>query len=146
VDRENFLTINYNNIQSGREHNFKTYAEQGFDGEEYTSSLDFNSIMMYGSYSFSSNGQPTIVKKDGSTFNIQRSGLSSGDKTGINNMYPYSSGGTSTEPTEPVYVNGEYYTISGVMVYRMYDSWFYYTKNYGWKQVELASSGYWYYV
>ena len=43
--------------------------------------------MMYGSFSFSSNGQPTITKKDGSTFNIQRAGLSAGDKSGIDIMY-----------------------------------------------------------
>ena len=146
VDRTNFITINYQNIQSGREHNFQTYQEQGFDGKEYTSSLDFGSIMMYGSYSFSSNGQPTIVKKDGSTFNTQRSGLSSGDKVGVNNMYPYSSGGSTTTPTTPIYENGQYYTVSGVMVYRMHDKWYYYTRKYGWKEVKLSSSGYWYYA
>ena len=143
VDRENYITINYNNIQSGREHNFQTYAQQGFDGAEYTNGLDFGSIMMYGSYSFSDNGQPTIVKKDGSTFNIQRSGLSSGDKTGVNNMYPYSSGGSSTS-TAPVYVNGETYTVSGLMVLRNFDMWYYYSK-WGWKQVVLKD-GFWYYA
>lgn len=142
VDRENFITINYNNIQSGREHNFQTYAQQGFDGAEFTSSLDFGSIMMYGSYSFSSNGQPTIVKKDGSTFNIQRNGLSSGDKTGINNMYPYSGGGSTK--TAPVYVNGESYTVGGLIVLRNFDMWYYYSK-WGWKQV-ILKDGFWYYA
>lgn len=144
VDRQDYITINYDNIQSGREHNFQTYAQQGFDGNEYTNALDFGSIMMYGSYSFSSNGQPTIVKKDGSTFNIQRSGLSSGDKTGINNMYPYSSGGT--EPVEPVYVNGETYTVEGLIVLRMYNRWYYYHSKYGWKEVRLSSSDNWFYA
>ncbi|MGB7785637.1 MAG: M12 family metallopeptidase [Salinimicrobium sp.] len=143
VDRENYITINYNNIQSGREHNFKTYQEQGFDGDEFTSSLDFGSIMMYGSYSFSSNGQPTIVKKDGSTFDIQRNGLSSGDKTGINNMYPYSGGGSSV--TEPVYVNGETYVIEGVTVTRSDNSWLYYSRYYGWTEVVLKN-GFWFYA
>ncbi|NJW53481.1 M12 family metallopeptidase [Salinimicrobium oceani] len=145
VDRENFLTINYSNIQSGREHNFHTYAQQGMDGKEYTSSLDFGSIMMYGSYSFSSNGKPTLVKKDGSTFNVQRSSLSTGDKTGINNMYPYSSGGESTTTT-PVYTNGETYTVSGLIVLRRFDRWYYYHSRYGWKEVRLSSSGHWYYA
>jgi hypothetical protein len=148
VDRGSYITINYSNIQSGREHNFQTYAEQGWDGDEFTSALDFSSIMMYGSYSFSNNGQPTIVKKSGATFSIQREGLSSGDVSGVNNMYPYGSGenaGTST-PTEPVYVNGQSYTIEGVMVYRSGNKWYYYTSRYGWKQVKLSSYGYWYYV
>ncbi|MFD0975776.1 M12 family metallopeptidase [Salinimicrobium gaetbulicola] len=142
VDRDNYITINYNNIQSGREHNFYTYAQQGFDGAEFTNALDFGSIMMYGSYSFSSNGQPTIVKKDGSTFNIQRSGLSTGDVTGINNMYPYSSGGGETQ-TE-IYVNGETYYISGLTVLRYLDTWYFSTK-YGYKRVELINDR-WYWV
>lgn len=142
VDRTNYITINYNNIQSGREHNFYTYAEQGFDGAEFTSSLDFGSIMMYGSYSFSSNGSPTIVKKDGSTFNIQRSGLSSGDVTGINNMYPYSSG--TGETVEEIYVNGETYYISGLTVLRYLDTWYFKTK-YGYKRVKLVNDR-WYWV
>jgi hypothetical protein len=147
VDRENYITINYNNIQSGREHNFQTYAQQGWDGDEFTSTLDFGSIMMYGSYSFSNNGQPTIVKKSGATFSIQRNGLSSGDITGVNNMYPYSSGGGSSSTstsTEPVYVNGQTYVIEGVTVYRSGDLWWYYSRTYGWKKVELRN-GYWFY-
>lgn len=141
VDRESYITINYGNIQSGREHNFYTYAEQGFDGAEFTNALDFGSIMMYGSYSFSSNGSPTIVKKDGSTFSIQRTGLSSGDVTGINNMYPYSSGG---ETEEEIYINGETYYISGLTVLRYLDSWYFKTR-YGYKRVKLVNDR-WYWV
>ena len=140
VDREDYITINYNNIQNGREHNFYTYEAQGFDGKEFTSYLDFGSIMMYGSYSFSDNGSPTIVRKDGSTFSIQRSGLSSGDKTGINNMYPYSGGSTSPE----IYENGQFYTISGLTVLRYFDTWYFNTK-YGYKRVELRNDR-WYWV
>lgn len=143
VDRESYVTINYNNIQSGREHNFQTYAQQGWDGDEFTSSLDFGSIMMYGSYSFSSNGSPTIVKKSGATFSIQRSGLSSGDVIGVNNMYPYTSGSSSTS-TEPVYVNGQSYVIYNVTVLRYRDLWYYYHRTYGWREV-VSRSGYWYY-
>ena len=142
VDRGNFININYDNIQSGREHNFHTYAQQGMDGKEYTSSLDFGSLMMYGSYSFSSNGKPTMVKKDGSTFNVQRTGLSTGDKTGINNMYPYDGGSSTT--TEPVYVNGQSYVIYGITVLRHNDAWYYYHRVYGWREV-VTRSGYWYY-
>ena len=43
---------------------------------------------MYGSYFFSSNGQPTITNKDGSTFSVQRDYLSNGDVENIKNMYP----------------------------------------------------------
>ncbi|UOG76626.1 M12 family metallopeptidase [Hymenobacter tibetensis] len=86
TDRDNFVTINTGNIESGYENNFAKYTALGYTGTDF-GPLDFGSIMMYGSYSFSSNGQPTIVKKDGSTFNIQRTGLSAGDKSGIDTMY-----------------------------------------------------------
>lgn len=143
VDREEFVTVKYDNIQSGREHNFYTYEYQGFDGDEFTSYLDFGSIMMYGSYSFSGNGQPTIVKKDGSTFRIQRSGLSTGDVTGINNMYPYSSGG-ETSSTEEIYMTGHYYLKGGLTVLYFFGKW-YYNGRYGTRQVELIN-GNWFYV
>jgi len=141
VDRNSYITINYNNIENGREHNFDTYSEQGMDGDEFTTSLDFGSIMMYGSYSFSANGSPTMVKKDGSTFNVQRNSLSSGDKMGINSMYP---GSGSTATGSQTYENGSYYYISGVNVLRYRDRWFYSTQ-YGWKYVDLID-GNWFYV
>lgn len=85
-DRDTYVTILTQNIQSGYENNFTKYGAQGISGTDF-GALDFGSIMMYGSFSFSNNGQPTITKKDGSTFNIQRTGLSAGDKSGIDAMY-----------------------------------------------------------
>ncbi len=133
VDREKHIKINYENIQSGREHNFKTYADMGADGAEFTSSLDFGSIMMYGPYSFSSNGSPTIVKANGSTYSVQRTALSSGDKQGVNSMYP------SNSTTEPTYINGELYEIAGLTVLRYYDAWWY-KGRFGWKEVVLINN------
>jgi hypothetical protein len=144
VDRDKHIKINYSNIQSGREHNFKTYAENGSDGDEFTSNLDFGSIMLYSSYSFSNNGQPTIVKVDGSTYSTQRNALSSGDKTGINAMYPSGNTGGPTEPVAPTYIHGEYYTLSGLTVLRYNDSW-YYRSGTGWRKVKLVD-GNWYYA
>lgn len=95
ADRDEAITIHYDNILSGREYNFYTYQEAGWDGTEYTANLDFGSIMMYSSYSFSGNGLPTITKKDGSTFGAQRSGLSAGDIVGINSLYPPADSGTT---------------------------------------------------
>jgi len=158
IDRDNYITINFENIISGTEHNFRTYEESGYDGAEFTSNLDFGSIMIYSSYSFSNNGQPTIVKKDGSTYSAQRSGLSAGDKEGISSMYPGETGTvtpptepepTPTEPAptnpEPTYINGEYYTIAGLTVLRKKDKWFYKKDRGGWQEVELID-GTWYNV
>ncbi|WP_037320923.1 M12 family metallopeptidase [Salegentibacter sp. Hel_I_6] len=137
VDRNNYIDVNFENVQSGTEHNFHTYEASGFDGDEYTSSLDFGSIMMYGAYSFSKNGKPTITRANGSTYQIQRNELSSGDIQGIKSMYP-DGGGT------PTYTNGEYYTISGVTVLRANDLWYFWTK-YGFKRVELKNDR-WYWI
>ncbi|WP_373056117.1 M12 family metallopeptidase [Zunongwangia sp. H14] len=145
VDRNNHITIKYENVQNGMEYNFETYAEGGYDGEEFTSNLDFNSIMMYSSYSFSSNGQPTIVKKDGSTFSVQRVELSNGDLQGIESMYPpVDAKPDPEEPAAPTYINGEYYTLYGLTVLRYYDSWYYGSK-FGWRKVKLID-GKWYWA
>jgi hypothetical protein len=87
-DRDTYVTINFANIQAGLSNNFQTYVAQGADGNETSGGLDFGSIMMYGSTAFSSNGLPTIVKKDGSTFTVQRTALSVKDKAAVSIMYP----------------------------------------------------------
>ncbi|TPN85904.1 M12 family metallopeptidase [Aquimarina algicola] len=86
-DRNAYVTINYANIESEKDHNFKTYIERGYDGDEYSPSLDFGSIMMYGSYAFSKNDRPTITRKNGTTYSVQRTGLSFWDKIGVSRMY-----------------------------------------------------------
>jgi hypothetical protein len=136
VDRDEYVKINYENISPGREYNFDTYLKHGYGGQELTSTLDFGSIMMYGSYSFSKNGYPTITKLDGSTFNIQRNNLSSDDIIGINKLYPID--------VEPEYTNKKFYTLYGMMVLRYDDRWWYYEHSEAWVEVTL-SNGVWYY-
>ena len=87
-DRDTYVTVNFANISAGAENNFKTYIASGNDGNEPSGGLDFGSIMMYGSTFFSSNGLPTIVKKGGSSFTVQRNGLSVKDKAAVSVMYP----------------------------------------------------------
>ncbi|HEX8546477.1 MAG TPA: hypothetical protein VF691_05905 [Cytophagaceae bacterium] len=55
--------------------------------------------MMYDPYSFSANGQPTITKKDGAVYNVQRSNTSNGDLNGVLKIYPY----TSDNSVKPIY-------------------------------------------
>ncbi|APG59247.1 M12 family metallopeptidase [Christiangramia salexigens] len=141
VDRDNHITIHWENIQNGREYNFETYEQGGYDGEEFTTNLDFGSIMMYSPYAFSSNGQPTITRANGSTYSVQRSALSSGDVQGVNSMYGSGDGST----TEPNYINGEYYTIAGLTVFRSWGLWYYNSPSIGWREVKLVN-GYWSYV
>ena len=86
-DRDRFININYGNIQDGKTHNFDTWERRGFNGGDLTSNFDFSSIMLYGSGAFSKNGQPTITRKDGSTYSTNRSSLSSGDVAGAVRLY-----------------------------------------------------------
>jgi hypothetical protein len=88
VDRDTYVTVNTANIVSGYETDFQTYLQRGMDGFDSNGGLDFGSIMLYGSYDFSKNGQPTLTKKDGSTFVGQRSGLSETDVNTVLSMYP----------------------------------------------------------
>ena len=119
VDRDTYITVNFDNIQTNAQFNFLTYAEQGQDGDEFTAALDFNSIMLYGSYFFSSNGLPTITRKDGSTYNVNRTSLSSGDISGILQMYPgdTTGGGDICEGVAP-YSSGVSYSVGDRVTYQ----------------------------
>lgn len=85
-DRDNYVNILWQNIKDDKTFNFETYIQRGEDGFDY-GSYDFGSIMHYGSYDFSKNGLPTITKKDGSTFSVQRSALSLTDRSSADYMY-----------------------------------------------------------
>ncbi len=86
-DRDDYITILWENIESGRSNNFETKGESITANGDY----DYGSIMHYGDDYFSKNGDPTIVVKippgTASTQIGQRSGLSSGDVESLNSMY-----------------------------------------------------------
>merc|ERR550519_549641 len=84
-DRDDYVTIMYDNIQSGAEHNFDKYSEgyiSGF-GHDY----DYGSVMHYSAYAFSANGEKTIVTTDPNASIGQRNGLSDTDLGKLMNMY-----------------------------------------------------------
>ncbi|CAF1447452.1 unnamed protein product [Adineta ricciae] len=60
-DRDNYVTIQYANVQPGTEHNFNKYTTSV---DTLGTPYDYNSLMHYGSTAFSSNGQATIVPKN----------------------------------------------------------------------------------
>ena len=81
-DRDKYIRINWDNINQQNQHNYKLR-----DADLALGDYDYESIMHYGPYGFSINGQPTIVCT--SNCNIgQREGLSRGDISAINEMYP----------------------------------------------------------
>jgi astacin len=82
-DRDSFVTIMWQNIQAGKEHNFNQHISDGDDVGAY----DYGSIMHYGMYAFSKNGQPTIVPKQAGVTIGQRNGLSAGDIAAVHHIY-----------------------------------------------------------
>ncbi|WP_010180722.1 M12 family metallopeptidase [Aquimarina agarilytica] len=91
-DRDAYVKINFQNISRGAEDQF--YKSD--NSINLTDKLDLQSIMMYGSYTFSANRQPTIVDLNGNTY--RKTGrLSEGDIKGTNKAYPgNSTGGDDT--------------------------------------------------
>lgn len=87
ADRDQFIRINWDNIEQGREHNFDRPLLGSIDQGPY----DFSSIMHYGEFAFSRNALPTIVPLRPLNANIiigQRDGLSQLDVAGILQAYP----------------------------------------------------------
>ncbi|MDR1369676.1 MAG: M12 family metallopeptidase [Dysgonamonadaceae bacterium] len=83
-DRDNYVSINWNNISNGYENQFETSSNNYAFGP-----FDFGSVMMYPSDAFSKNGLTTIERLGGLTYSAQRNGLSPGDIAGIQSIYPY---------------------------------------------------------
>jgi hypothetical protein len=86
TDRDNSIVIHPENIISGRENNFMTYTALNEPGAQL-GVFDFNSVMLYDSWAFSRNGQPTITRLNGTTFTSNRAGLSIGDIETSDFMY-----------------------------------------------------------
>ena len=75
-DRDLFVTIHWENIQAGQEHNFNQHIADGDDVGAY----DYGSIMHYERTAFTKNGQETITPTNPANAQIgQRVALSAGD-------------------------------------------------------------------
>lgn len=85
TDRDNYVIIYEDNIEDGKDHNFKTFQERELLGYNL-GSFDYNSIMIYSSTDFGINGSVTMTKLDGSLIS-QGTSLSSGDIAGLNFIY-----------------------------------------------------------
>ena len=81
-DRDAFVTINWENIEPGKESNFSQHVSDGDDVGTY----DYDSIMHYPRKAFSKNGLDTIVPIDPSAVIGESNGLSEGDIHAINSV------------------------------------------------------------
>ena len=91
TDRDEWVTIHWDNIMEGAEGNFLTYVERGDNGADL-GPYNYNSIMHYGSHAFSKNGETTITVNSppatpGTTIG-QRDELDIEDVAAINALYP----------------------------------------------------------
>lgn len=84
-DRDQYITINWANIQSGQEDSFKRHSSSKINslGAPY----DYGSVMHYQAYAFTKNGKPTIVAKRPWVTLGNRNGLSSLDAYQIKKLY-----------------------------------------------------------
>ncbi len=84
-DRDNYITVYTENVEDNALNDVRKITSNYYT----RGAFDFNSIMIYGSYTFSKNGKPTMLKKDGSTF-FQNDVLSDLDRAWLNYFYlPY---------------------------------------------------------
>ncbi|XP_031658988.1 zinc metalloproteinase nas-4-like [Oncorhynchus kisutch] len=81
-DRDQYITIQWDNVVSGKEDNFKVK-----EGDTQDLPYDYDSIMHYGTYYFSSNRNPTIDSKKSGVQIGQRNHLSPLDIARLNKLY-----------------------------------------------------------
>jgi Astacin (Peptidase family M12A) len=85
-DRDDFISINFANVDPARRFNFDQHITDGDDVGPY----EYGSIMHYGPTAFSINGQPTITATQPLPPGVvmgQQNGLSVGDRAGVRTMY-----------------------------------------------------------
>jgi len=82
IDRDEYVTIHYENILPQTIFNFNQHISDGEDIGEY----DYDSIMHYPRWAFSKNGKDTIVPKHDVEIG-QRMELSQGDIDAVEHMY-----------------------------------------------------------
>ncbi|XP_048117169.1 meprin A subunit beta-like [Alosa alosa] len=86
-DRDDHVTIKWENIESEEEHNFKKYFRNTTSTQGTT--YDYWSVMHYGQYAFSNGLEPTIITRDADFQDVigQRQDMSSLDVLELNRLY-----------------------------------------------------------
>lgn len=135
-DRDSFIRINFENIQDGAQDQFfKSNSATLLTGQ-----FDISSTMMYGSFTFSKNGRPTITDLNGNLLPQRQARISTLDVEGTNSLYPSTDGnpdtGVETGPCDGVdewsrfrrYSVGERVTYRGSLYERDFTRWNFITR------------------
>ncbi|XP_023365937.1 meprin A subunit beta [Otolemur garnettii] len=90
-DRDDYVSIVWDRIQSGREHNFNTYSDQLSDSLNVP--YDYTSVMHYSKTAFQNGTEPTIVTRISDFEDVigQRMDFSDYDLLKLNRLYNCSS-------------------------------------------------------
>jgi len=96
-DRDAFVTIHFDKVQPGLEHNFDQHISDGDDVGAY----DYGSIMHYPRDAFSRDGSDTITPIDASATIGQRTALSAGDIAAANSLCPVGPVTIKEGPADP---------------------------------------------
>ena len=136
ADRDQYVNIHWNNIEQGKEHNFRKKGAVTTSIGPY----DVRSIMHYSYRSFSINGQPTITSKDTSVPNNQlgqRQRLTEHDIAALQETY----GGGGTTPPNPGGPEPINETLTNVGVER--GAWHHHVQEIGsgYKKLTITTSG-----
>jgi len=85
ADRDQYIEVRWENIQQDKAFNFELNASGSVDLGDY----DYNSVMHYGDYFFSSNGEPTMRAINAGPDDVlgQRKSVSEGDLRAVNALY-----------------------------------------------------------
>jgi hypothetical protein len=84
-DRDDYVIVNFTNIISGLENNFEKYTTFV---DVYGLPYDYGSLMHYGQFDFSSNGNPTIIPKNTGVTIGNREKMSDYDIEAVRLHYP----------------------------------------------------------
>jgi hypothetical protein len=109
-DRDGFIKILWDNLQSGVSYNFTQNISYGDDMGPY----DYGSIMHYPAVSFSVNGKPTIETIPAGIGIGQRGKLSAGDIAAVRAMYPRAGVPDAPSVTIDSIPAGQTITVDGV--------------------------------
>ncbi|UJR11875.1 hypothetical protein I4U23_016054 [Adineta vaga] len=111
-DRDQYVRVNYENIQSGMEHNFDKYSNTVVDTQN--TSYDYQSVMHYQLNAFSNNGLPTIEPLRENIRIGQLDNMSSIDIEEVRLFYNCSSTDVTLPPIPTTTITGKQYIYTQV--------------------------------